>query len=193
MAEEVKKRSKDKWKKKKWFEVFSPDLLDKKKIADTIAEKPEQLIGRNILVSVRDLSSQAKKVHILLRFKINNVQGLKAYTALVGHEVIGSYLKRFVRRNASKIQLVQTVSTKDTKKANVTSVVICQRKISKDKETAIRKIVEEEIDSKAKKLNFDELVQDFVFGGIPGNIFNAAKKVALIKRVEIIKSRPLSE
>ena len=59
--------------------------------------------------------------------------------------------------------------------------------------TKIRLITEaammiERIEESAKKKNFDSFVQDVVFGQLIQKIYNQERKIALLKRVEIVKS-----
>lgn len=191
MAEKKRRRTTDKWKKKKWYEILAPAILDKKKIADTVAEKPESLEGRTLMLSVRDVSGQARKQQVMLKFRVDNVQGLKAYTQLLGHEVKTSYIRRMIRRNVSKINVIEDLTTKDGKRIRVNAITITGNKFPEQKRTDVRKVMREIIRKEAKSKNYDELVYEFVFGNISASIFNEVKKIGIIKRVEIIKSKPI--
>jgi small subunit ribosomal protein S3Ae len=183
------RRTTDKWKKKKWFTIHAPKLFDQKEIGETIAEKPETLINRTIKVNARELTGNAKKQHVTLNFKIFDVQGLKAYTKLMGHEVNPNFLKRSIRRRTSKMETNQTVNLKENQKARVKAVVVSAKKLPRIKETAIRKIMIEKIDYASKKKDFDDFVNEMVFGNTTLKIQNEAKKIGLIKRVEIVKTK----
>ena len=183
------KRTTDKWKKKKWFDIISPAVFDKKKVAETVAEKPEQLNGRVLQISLRDMSGDMKKHYFNVLLQIDNVQGLKAYTKAVGHALKPSYLHRLIRRNNSKMETVQDLTTKDGTLIRVKTVAISQRKIARDKKTAIRKIMVDQVAKAAAEKDFDKLLQEFISGGVATGIFTDSKKVALLKRVEVSKSR----
>ncbi|MBI2598211.1 MAG: hypothetical protein HYW50_03375 [Candidatus Diapherotrites archaeon] len=94
MAEEAKKivsgkkRKVDKWKKKTWFTIIAPKEFAGKEIGTTVAEKPENLLGRTIWVSVRDLAAQARKQHVTIIFKIFDVKGNKAFAKAAGHFIL---------------------------------------------------------------------------------------------------------
>jgi small subunit ribosomal protein S3Ae len=188
MAQKTK-RTTDKWKKKKWFEIISPAIFDRKKVAETVAEKPETLNGRVLQISLRDLLGDMKRQYFTVLLQVDNVQGLKANTKAVGHEVKHSYLNRLIRRNNSKMETVQDVTTKDGVLARVKTIAISQRKIPQKKRTAIRKIMSEHVAKISSEKDFDKLLQEFVSGSIATSIFSDAKKVALLKRVEVTKSR----
>src|SRR3989338_6130015 len=108
----AKKKTVDKWKKKIWYTLYAPAYFDNKPLGETIAEKPEQVSNRTIVVSGRDLNP-AKKTNASLRFKVKEVQGNKAYTETMGHEVAEGFVRRLVRRRGSKIECVQDVVTTD--------------------------------------------------------------------------------
>jgi len=183
------RRTADKWKKKKWFTIFAPKLFDQKEIAETVAEKPETLKGRVINYNARELTGNPKKNHITLFFKVFDVQGLKVYTKLIGHEINPGFLKRLVRRRISKMETNQIVNLKGNQKARVKTVVVSGKKLTRIKETAVRKIMLEKIEYSAKKRDFDDFVNEMVFGNISIKIQNEAKKVGLIKRVEVVKTK----
>ena len=183
------RRTTDKWKKKKWFTIFAPKLFDQKEIGETVAEKPETLENRVITVNARELTGNPKKQQVNLFFKVFNVQGLKAYTKLVGHEINPNFLKRIIRRRTSKMETSQIVNLRDNQKARVKTIVISFKKLPKIKETAVRKIMIEKIAYASKKKDFDDFVNEMIFGNIAGKIQNETKKIGIIKRVEVVKTK----
>ncbi len=189
----VKRKTIDKWKKKKWYTIFAPEAFDRKELCETVAEKPELLINRTVLVSAGDLTKQAKINHIFLRFKIDNVQAQKAYTTIVGHEIKDSYLRKFVRRRAAKVQVVREIETADNKKIRIKAVAITMKQVSGPKKASIVKLMQEEIAKSSGKKDYNQLAQELIFGNTASKIFKAISQVAAIKRVEITKSAILLE
>ncbi len=194
MAKKVIKRSKtvDKWKTKKWFTLIAPKSFNLKEIGETPAQKPQTLIGRVIETNLDQLSGNRKLRHINLKFKVTEVQEQKAYTKIYSHIIKIPYIKRFVRRKRSKIDSVLTIYTKANEKVRVSATTICTKKLNAKEETSIRKIMETQILNLVKrKKNYDEMVQDLIFGATASEILKKAKEIARIKRVEITKSRVL--
>ncbi|MBU1120398.1 30S ribosomal protein S3ae, partial [Candidatus Micrarchaeota archaeon] len=66
--------------------------------------------------------------------------------------------------------------------------VLSMKKLRERQKTAIRKIIIQKIDYAGKKKDFDDFVQELVLGHVASKIGNEAKKIALIKRVEVVKS-----
>jgi small subunit ribosomal protein S3Ae len=189
----VKRKTIDKWKKKKWFSLTAPSFFNSQSLGETVAEEPEMVMKRSIVVNAADLTNQSKLRHIALRFQVSNVQGQKAQTQLVGHEIQDSYLRRLVRRRSSKIQVVEDVSLKDGEKVRVKAVTITGRKASRAQESEIRRIMKEELKNSAANKPFDQFVQELIFGTASSNIFKAVKKIVPIKRIEINKSLVLKQ
>ncbi|MDO8538659.1 MAG: hypothetical protein Q7S21_07300 [archaeon] len=187
----TKKRSVDTWKKKKWFAIISPKMFGEKQIEETVAEKPELLINRIVSPTVRELGGNPKKSFYNLDFKVFEVQGLKANTKLVGHQLKGSFLKRFIRRRASKIELTQFVTVKDGAKVKVKTVVLTERKATGIQKTAIRKAIEAIVAADARKHDSEKFIYDIVFGDIEHRINKAIKNIILIKKIEIVQSKAI--
>ncbi len=190
MAEKQAKtrQAMDKWKRKISYTIYAPEDFDNKVLAETVATKPEQLIGRKISAGMRDLTREVKKQFITVKFQVNDVKGNKAYTTVVGHSIKEIYIKRLIRRRSSKMQIVGDYTTKDGKKIKIKAVVISARKLTQKKKTGIRNIMKDVITKYAGGKDRDKIIGELVFGNLPGKIFNEVKKVAAIKRVEITKS-----
>lgn len=184
-----KKKSVDKWKKKTWFTIIAPKEFDKKELGTTIAEKPQSVVGRIIEVSARSLSGDVKKSNITLLFKVTEVKGNKAYAICVGHEIKDSYLRKFVRRRNTKVDVVTFVDTKDATKVKVKVMVLTANKIEQRKRTVIRKLMLKKIEEGAKALDSQPFLSELVFGNLVQKIFGDVKKVGMVKRVEVTKSR----
>src|SRR3989344_94101 len=90
----TKKKTADKWKKKVWYTVVAPEEFERKEIGETVAEKPEMVIGRIINISGRALANQPKKQHIKLVVKVTNVSGSKANTEATGHFIKDDFIRR---------------------------------------------------------------------------------------------------
>ena len=187
--EKSKKRTTDKWKKKIGYTIYAPEEFDRKEIGETIATKDDSLLGRVIEVSVGRLLNQPKRLQVTIYFKINEVKGNKAYTTTVGHEIKEAYLRRLIRRRGSKIEIIRDIQTKDGAKVRVKTLTVCGKKLKKSKETAIRKIMTEQIDKLNNETDSNNIIPEIVLGNILDKMTKDVQKIAPTKKVEIIKSR----
>ncbi len=188
MAE--KKKSLDKWKKKKWFQIIAPKAFEERAVGETPAEKASMVMGRTIEITLSSLTGQRKHRHVKIKLRVNSVQETKAFTETIGHSIGRSYIRRLARRRQSKIDAVVKGKTKDGKRIAVTAVVLAE-KTEREKERKIRKIMEKILMEETAKKEFELLMQEFLFGVTAGKIIKQAKEIARIKRVEIVKSRIL--
>lgn len=189
---EKKARTTDKWKKKKWFEIIAPKIFNEQKVGKTVAEKPAQLVGRSVAISMRDITKEIKKSQINVKLKITKVEGTKAFTELIGFDTDKGYVRRNVRRRVSKIETHQTIETKDNKKEKISILAITAKKAYREQETAIRKIIEDGVTAFAKTKTYDQIMNDLLFGGATAKMFTKAKKVFPLKKLEVIKAELIS-
>ncbi|MEM0359849.1 MAG: 30S ribosomal protein S3ae [Candidatus Diapherotrites archaeon] len=181
----------DKWKKKKWFELIAPKIFENKNIGETPAEKSRQVIGRTAWATVDELTGQRKLRHIAVKFKVREVKESKAFTEAIGFEVNQSYLRRMIRRRITKIEAIVTGTTKDGKKTRVSAIAISGRKLEKKKEKAIRKAMTEIIAGDIQKKDFDQLLQELIFGITIAKITKKTSETDKLKKIEIAKARLL--
>ncbi len=184
-----KKKTVDKFKKKKWFTLVAPKSFDKKPLGETPAEKSKILIGRIVKKTVDELTGQRKQRHITANFKVTEIRELNALTEIVGFEINNSYLRRMIRRRISKIETVVTGTTKDGKTLRVKAVAVSARHIEKTKEKSIRKIMTDELLSEIAKKTLEQLLQEMIFGLTSIELMKKAKEVSMLKRLEITKAR----
>lgn len=191
-AAKAKKKGVDKWKKKTWFILLAPEEFERRPLGDTVAENPESLIGRTVTITGRELANQPKKSHIHLRFKVMDVSGSKANTQAVGHEIKDGYMRRVVRRRASKIMSVKNYTTKDGKSFKVKTVVVTERKASRMQEADIRRKTEGVTAKIVAELDSKKVIDELVFGTITNRIYPEIKRVVPVKRIEITSSELLA-
>ena len=184
-----KRTTLDKWKRKKWYKIVAPAEFNKAELGETIVEKPKNLMGRTIRANLGDLSSQKTKRHITVSFQIDNVEGQQASTTIVGHEINPSFMIRLTRRRTSKMEVVQTIETSGDKKLRIKTVALSMRKLAAKQETVIRNQIREEVEKNCSKRNYEQLMQELVFGSLAAKLFKHIKKIAPIKRLEIVKSQ----
>ncbi len=186
-----KGRTVDKWKKKQWYNIVAPAEFDRTQLGETVAEKPNTLIDRQIVIDLGQLTGQRQKRHISILFKIDKVEGNTASCRVVGHRISKGFLNRLVRRRISKIELVQNVQTSDGKRVKIKSVALSVRKLSNKQQTDIRKKLGELIAAAGQKRTFVQFSQEVIFGAVASKVFKQITKIAPLKRVEIIKSQVL--
>lgn len=194
MSKQAPRVVRDKWRMKKWYEVVAPPVFGSIVLGTTPADDPRKLIGRVLETTLYDITGDFSMVHVHLYFQIINTdpENLKAYTRFKGHELARDYMKSLVRRKSSKIQGVYNVVTKDGYGLRITGVALTTYKCKTSQKSAIRKIMGEIITKRSSELSLDELVKTMLFGQLANEIFEHAKKIYPLRKVEIYKSKLLT-
>ncbi|MEK6970513.1 MAG: hypothetical protein AABW68_02345 [archaeon] len=182
-----KRKGVDKWKTKKWFTVLAPPMFNNVVLGQTPAEEPENVMNRTVAVSAREITGNIKKSQLMLQFRVNNVQGLNAYTHLASIMVQPSSVRRLVRRRTSKVESVDDVTCKDGVRARVKSVALVANQISAPKRAQVRVLLREGVQAVAAQHDYEALLQQFVTGEPIGGVVEKARKIAPMKRVDVLK------
>jgi small subunit ribosomal protein S3Ae len=123
---------------------------------------------------------------------VNNVQGLNAYTQLAAIMVQPSSVRRLVRRRTSKVESVDDVTCKDGVRARVKSVALVANQISAPKRAQVRVMLREGVQAVAGQHDYEALLQQFVTGEPINGVVDKARKIAPMKRVDVLKVTRLS-
>ncbi len=182
----------DRWKLKKWYTVVAPKVFGEAVVGTTPADDPLKLIGRVLETTLYDLTGDFTQVHVRLYFQIVDVEGETAKTRFKGHELARDYMKSLTRRKSSKIQGIFNVTTKDGYGLRITVTAFTSYRCKSSQKRAIRKIMGEIVTKRASEMTLDELIQAMLFGKLSMEIFEAAKKIYPLRKVEIYKSKLLT-
>jgi small subunit ribosomal protein S3Ae len=182
---------KEKWKAKSWYNVMAPDMFNRAKIAEALSDEPEKLIDRVTEVTAQDVTGDFSKMHIKLRFKVNDVRGMDAYTYFIGHDMTSDYVRRMTRRRKSKIDTVVDVKTRDEFVIRLKPLAISGRRIRSSQQSAITIIMGTVITDFCKKKSLDEIVRAIISGNLAKDVAVSCKPIQPLQRVEIRKSEIL--
>lgn len=177
------------WKAKSWYKVYTPEILGKTYIGDTIANDPESVIGRIMQTTLGEIINDYSRQNVKMKFRVATVTGDAAYTEFVGHELTRDYMRSLVKRRTSRIDCHIPVITKDGKKVDLTATCYTLTRANLSQTHAIRGLMAQKISEMAKEGDFNTLLNGIVTGEISKELFKAVKPLFPVRRVEIIKSR----
>jgi small subunit ribosomal protein S3Ae len=163
-------------------------MFGKAKVAETIADEPEKTIGRNIEVSLQDLTNDFSKSHIKLTFKIVETKGHEAHTIFMGHSLTADYVKRMSRRHRAKVDAVFKVETKDGVRMRLKPSALAGKRLQSSQKRAIRSIIIETMRQEASRHRFSEFVKLMLDGDLGKLAYKDSKSIYPVKRVEVYKS-----
>jgi small subunit ribosomal protein S3Ae len=168
--------------------VLAPEEFDRAELGETPADEAEQVLGRNIETTLGDLKNDASENNTKLEFKINEVASDTAYTEFVKHELTRDYLRSLVRRGSSKIEAYITVLTTDDYRVQIQPVAYTTMSADASQEKAIRRRMIDLVEESATERTFADLVDSVVEGRLSSAIYNEAKDIYPIRRVEVQKA-----
>ncbi len=176
------------WKAKQWYNLVAPEMFGKTNIGETVAEVPEKLIGRVVEITLGELTNDLSKQNTKLILKIDRVGGDSAYTKFMGHQMTQDYLRSLVKRETSAVETNISVTTKDGYTIRVKPSCFTIKRARANQVKAIRQIMNNVIEAKAKELDMQQFVQDVITGKLSASIYHDVKPVYPLRRVEVRKT-----
>ena len=191
MAEEKRRVAKKSWRGKGGDEIVAPPMFGSAKIGETPALDARQPLGRVFETTLGDLIDDFSKSHIKLLFQIKSVEGNRAFTNFIGHDMARDYIRSQFRRRATKVGDISTVTTRDGFKLRVSSIVTTPRQVQSSRVEAIRGGMRKVVGARGRERTFDQFVQEVVLGKLSADIYKEVKRYCPVKRVEVFKTKVL--
>jgi small subunit ribosomal protein S3Ae len=177
-----------KMKGKKWFTILAPTMFDKVEIGKTIADSPENIIGRKINVSMMELTGDFKKYYMKMSFKVTEVKDMNALTEFAGSQCLGDYISRMVYRRSRRVDTVQDLKTKDGKKIRVKTITILPRRVKSSIQTAARNKIRGIVKSEVENSSLEKFVEKMLSNDIKNRVYKEVSVVYPIRNFEIRKT-----
>ncbi|RJS72804.1 MAG: 30S ribosomal protein S3ae [Candidatus Syntrophoarchaeum sp. WYZ-LMO15] len=186
-------RGVDKWKTKKWFNIVAPEMFGRAPAGETPASSESLLPGRRVEMTLGDLTGDPSKHHMKLIFEITGVSGDTASTKFIAHTITRDYMRSLIKRRTSKVDSNTVVETKDGYRLRVKASAYTLKRARRRQIKAIRAVMNEEVTQRAKMLTLNEFIREAVLGKLASDIYRKGKQIYPLRRVEIYKTRVLSE
>lgn len=177
--------------KKQWYEIVSPKMFGERVVGETPAVDAKQLVGRKIQTSIVEVSRDFSRFFVKLNFQITDVSGTKAFTKLIGHDVMSERIYRMVQRYVRRVDVIQDVTTKDGVKLRVKTVFTLARRVNTALKVASRSVARDFIDKAAKSSNFEDFMQSVIKGDVQHRLRKECSKIYPVANVEIRRTEVL--
>ncbi|WP_336136459.1 30S ribosomal protein S3ae [Natronomonas amylolytica] len=174
---------------KRWYTIMAPEIFDRAELGETPAEEPEQVYDRTIETTLGDLQGDQSENNTKLTFQVTDVGSDTAYTEFIQHELTRDYLRSLTRRGTSKVDAFVTVLTTDDYRLQVQPVAYTTKSADRSQEQEIRQIMVDLVEEAAEERTFEGLLDSIVEGRLSSAIYNDAKKIYPLRRVEVQKTR----
>lgn len=174
---------------KDWYTILTSEEFDRTELGKTPADEPENLEGRTIETTLGDITNDLSENNIKVRFQVDDVGSDSVYTRFIGHELTRDYVRSLVRRGTSKIDDNFVVRTSDDYRIRVQSVSFTAKKADDSQVKKIRRIMNAMVEESGENHTFEEFIDAMVSGRLSSAIYNTAKEIYPLRRVEIQKSK----
>lgn len=191
-ARQAARKVKDKWKSKQWYTIRAPAIFNEAEIGETLADEEEKLKGRVAEATLQDVTGDFSKQHVKCHFRIRGTRGTDAVTTFDGHDLTSDYVRRLVRRSHSKIDVVHDITTTDGFTVRLKPMIVSERRTQHEQAAEIRRRAVE-VCEEAADGTFNDVTQRILEGDIAKEIYEQARLLLPLKRVEIRKSEVISE
>lgn len=177
---------------KQWYTVHAPEQFDRAPIGETPADEPENVLERTVQTTLADITGNPNQNNVKLTFKINDVGSDAAYTEFIQHELTRDYLRSLIRRGSTKVAVILTVRTADNFRVRVQPVAFTTKRANHGQQHAIRQTMTDLVESAARDRSYRDFTDSIVQGRLSSAIYNEAKTIYPLRRVEIQKARLLT-
>lgn len=182
----------DKWRRKDWYDIYLPRYFGETKVGETPAEGPSKVIGRIYETTLSQITGDFSQEYLKLYFQVTEIDESTAQTVFKGHEYLRDYLRSLVRRRSTKVDGTFRVTTQDGYRLKIVVTAMTNSRIKTSQEKAIRDIMSEIVEEKAKTLDFGQIVHEMVLGKLASDVYNEARKVTSLRHVGVRKSELLA-
>ena len=179
--------------KKQWYEIMSPKMFGEKVVGETLSVDPKYLLGRKVAVSLMEVSRNYSQFYIKLELQIDRVEGSRAYTKFVGHDIMRERVYRMVQRYGRRVDVIRDVTTKDGVRLRVKAVFMLIRRVGTSTKNAARAYAAELIDGIAKENKFEELVGMIIRNELQMELKRKCSKVYPVGSMEVRRTELLEE
>jgi len=175
-------------KSKKWYKILAPRELGNIEIGETLSSDPNYLIGRRITLNGLEIDESTNKFYMKFYFRIDKVEGDRAYTLFDGSECLRDYISRMVVRRVTRIDVVQDVKMKDGVVIRVKSIIVVPRKATSTVKKSIRKTVKEIVEKEVSSRELKDMIGILLTDSLKEKVLKEIKKIYPIRNYEIRKT-----
>ncbi len=180
-------KSQDKWKSKKWYNIYAPKVLGEEVIGEMPAIEDKKAEGRVIKVSLSWITKNPSHSLMSVGLRVKHAEGNVAQTDLDYLESNYSYIHSLVRRYSSAIYTRDSVKDKDGKVFVLKLLVIASGHLADSKKAGIRKKLSEFVTAYSAEHTKDEIVKGIIDGTMQSTGRKGIENIAHVNKFELKK------
>lgn len=172
-------------KKKNWYTIVAPKVLNNVSLGETYVYNKENIIGKTMKLNLSTFTNDMRRQNLDVKFQIIAFADNKATTTITGLALTQSYMKRLVRRGRDKVDDSFLVKSKDGKVIRVKPLMVTNSRTSMSVNSRIRlearKILARYVNSK----NYEDFFHDVMMIKLQKEMKEALSKIYPLKQFEI--------
>ncbi len=180
-------RKVDKFKLKKWYNVYAPKVFDGAIIGEMPGNDDKAVIGRSIVIGLDSLTHNMSKMNTNVRLKVTAVSGNAAQTSVIRIETLYSYLRSLIRRHRSLVNAVIPAKSSDGAAIVLKMLVVTKRRVARSKISGMRKETSEFAAGYCSENTKDSIVSAVVNGSLQAEVSSKLRHITEIGSVEVNK------
>ncbi len=184
---------KDKWKAKKWIDVFAPETLGNISVARIPVNEDGSAVGRSVPVSLYNIFKDNPEYNnIKLMLQIVKVDGERAETVIKEIEYAREVYRSMVRRGSSLVEWVGTYDTNDGYKVRLHAAIFTPERINWSKMRVSRLVMEKTMSEMVPNMTYDQLINSLLTNKFLDEVTKNVKKIHPIKNAILVKMKLLT-
>ncbi len=183
----VRKKDKEsvKWKKKRWYPILAPNILNSQVLGETSTFEPVKVIGKTLNVNLMNLTGEVRNQNVKVGFRVSGVKEGRAMTEVTGYTLSPSFIKRVVRRRHTRIDSNFTLKTKNSHKIIIKPLLITRNNVNRSVATAIRHGAREVLNGIVSSHSSDEFFMDLIHYKVQNELKKRLSRIYPMKTCEI--------
>lgn len=171
--------------KKRWYGIVAPQEFNSKRIGETLAGEPNEMLGRSVKINLMNLIDDYKKQGINIHFKVEAVNDDNAVCKTIGYEMLKSHARRMVRKGADKMDDSFIAQAKDGGQFRVKPVVVTRNMVPHSALGMMRKIIRDYVIEKFKELSSIEVFEAAIQSKLQREMRSSIAKICPVSACEI--------
>lgn len=171
------------WKQKTLYKIVSPENFESREVGCTFASDPQNLIGRRVDISLKELTDDRTKQHLKVILEVVDVKEDKALTRFKIFEANSGYLHSKVRKGMSKIDYIGFINLQDGR-VRVKIMAVTHKNIKSSQKKEILARIKKTMEG-YQSATLNDFVQATLFGKLGTEIYHNSKNICPISRVEV--------
>jgi ribosomal protein S3AE len=181
----IKSKSRISVKKKRWYQVQAPKVLNSVVFGETLAADPEMLKDRGFNVNLGSVVRGGRNTNISVKFKVSNLKANICETDFYAYELSNGYVKRLVRRAKRRVDDSFVVESKDGIKFRIKPLVLIKNPVQASVQTTMRLRLREFVAKLAQENEYNKIVSMILQGNLQKEFKTELKKVHPFVNAEV--------